>query len=53
MINILLLQSLIAADKIKNESIKNEIKKLKTLDLNYFSGKSHFEEDGTQNYLVF
>ena len=26
---------------------------LKTLDLSYFIGKSHFEEDGTQNYLVF
>ena len=22
-------------------------------DLNYYSGKSHFEDDGTQNYLVF
>ena len=29
------------------------MKKLKTLDLSYFIGKSHFEEDGTQNYLVF
>ena len=27
--------------------------KLKTFDLSYFIGKSHFEEDGTQNYLVF
>ena len=43
----------IAANKTKNESIENEIKKLKTLDLSYFIGKSHFEEDGTQNYLVF
>ena len=24
----------------------NELKKLKTLDLSYFIGKSHFEEDG-------
>ena len=39
--------------KQKDESIENEIKKLKTLDLSYFIGKSHFEEDGTQNYLVF
>ena len=32
----------------------NELKKkLKTIDLSYFRGKSHFEEDGTQNYLVF
>ena len=27
--------------------------KLKTIDSSYFIGKSHFEEDGTQNYLVF
>ena len=47
------LDSKIAANKTKNESIENELKKLKTLDLSYFIGKSHFEEDGTQNYLVF
>ena len=29
------------------------MKKLKTFDLNYFIGKSHFDEDGTQNYLAF
>ena len=29
------------------------MKKLKAFDSNYFIGKSHFEEDGTQNYLVF
>ena len=29
------------------------MKKLKTLDSSFFIGKSHFEEDGTQNYLVF
>ena len=39
--------------KQKNESLENEIKSLRTLDLRYFIGKSHFEEDGTQNYLVF
>ena len=33
--------------------VENHLKKLKTLDLSYFIGKSHFEEDGTQNYLVF
>ena len=32
---------------------ENELKKLKTFDSSYFIGKSHFEEDGTQNYLVF
>ena len=40
--------------KIKqNILIKNELNKLKTFDSNYFVGKSHFEEDGTQKYLVF
>ena len=29
------------------------MKKLKTFDSSYFIGKSDFEEDGTQNYLVF
>ena len=47
------LNSKIARNKTKNESIENELKKLKTLNLSYFIGKSHFEEDGAQNYLVF
>ena len=47
------LDSKIAANETKNDSIENELKKLKTLDLSYFIGKSHFEEDGAQNYLVF
>ena len=29
------------------------MKKLQTFDSSYFRGKNHFEEDGTQNYLVF
>ena len=33
--------------------VENELKKLKTYDSIYFRSKSHFEEDGTQNYLVF
>ena len=33
--------------------VENELKKLKTFDWSYFICKSHFEEDGTQNYLVF
>ena len=32
---------------------KDELNKLKTFDSSYVTGKSHFEEDGTQNYLVF
>ena len=33
--------------------VENELKKLETFDLLYFWGKIHFEDDGTQNYLVF
>ena len=33
--------------------LENNIKKLQTFDLSYFRGKSHFEEDDVQNYLVF
>ena len=29
------------------------MKRLKIFDIGYFIGKGHFEEDGTQNYLVF
>ena len=50
---VLSLDNKIAANKKKNESIENEFKNLKTSDSSYFRGKSHFEEDGTQNYLVF
>ena len=42
----------IAGNKAKNESMKNELKKLKTFDSSYFVGKSHFEEHGTQSSLV-
>ena len=47
------LDSKIAANKAKNESIENEFKKLKTFDSSYFIGRNDFEEDGTENYLVF
>ena len=47
------LDSKIAANKTKNESIENELKKLQAYELSYFRGKSHFGEDGTQIYLVF
>ena len=43
----------ITKNKTENLLVKNEFKKLKTFDSSYFIGKSHFEEDGTQNYLVF
>ena len=47
------LDSKIAENKTKNESIRNELKNLKTFYLGYFIGKSQFEEDGAQNYVVF
>ena len=33
--------------------VENELDKLKTFDSSYFIVKSHFEEDCTQNHLVF
>ena len=33
--------------------VENELKKLQKFDSAYFRRKSHFEEDGTENYLVF
>ena len=33
--------------------VENELKKIRKFDAAYFRGKSHFEEDGTHNYLVF
>ena len=42
----------IASNETKHLLVENELKKLKTFYLSYFKGKSHFEEDGTQNYLA-
>ena len=43
----------ITSNKTKHVLVENELNKLKTFDSGYFIGKSHFEEDGAQNYLVF
>ena len=43
----------ITSKKSKHLLVENKLKKLKTFDSSYFVGKSHFEEDGTQIYLVF
>ena len=43
----------ITSNKTKHLLVENELKKLKIFDLDYFIGKSHFDEDGPQNYLVF
>ena len=39
--------------KAKHLLVESELNKLKTFDSSYFIGKSHFDEDVTQNYLVF
>ena len=43
----------VTQNKLKHLLVENELNKLKTFDSSYFIGKSHFEEDGVQNYLVF
>ena len=43
----------ITENKTKHLLVENQLKKLKTFDSSYFRAKNHFEEDGTQNYLVF
>ena len=43
----------ITTNKAKHLLVENKLKKLKTFDSSYFIGKSRFEEDRTQNYLLF
>ena len=43
----------IIANKSKHLLVENELNKLKSFDSSYFIGKSHFEKDGIQTYLVF
>ena len=43
----------ITQNKTKYLLGENELNNLKTVDSSYFIGKSHFDEDGTQNYLIF
>ena len=43
----------ITSIKTKHLLVENELNKLKNFDSSCFIGKRHFEEDGTQNYLVF
>ena len=43
----------INSNKTKHVLVENEFKKLQTFDSIYLRDKSHFEEDGTPNYLVF
>ena len=46
-------RKIFANNKTKHLLVENELNNLKTFYLSYFIGKSHFEEDSTQNYLVF
>ena len=50
---LLSLNKRVTTNKTKHLLVENELKKLNAFDLSYFIGKSHFEEDDTQNYLVF
>ena len=43
----------ITKNKTDHLLVQNELNKLKTFDSSYFIGKNYFENDGTQNYLVF
>ena len=43
----------ITSNKTKDLVIENKFKKLKAFDSITFHGKSHFGDDGTQNWLVF
>ena len=53
MLNCPVLIEKLPPNKSKHFLVENELKKLKTFDSIYFRDKSHFEEDGMQNYLVF
>ena len=43
----------ITKNKTDHLIVKNELNKLNTFYFGYFNGKSYFEENGTQNYLIF
>ena len=53
MLNSQVLTVKITSNKSKHLLVENKLKKLKTFDSSCFIGKSHFEEDDAQNYLVF
>ena len=40
------------ATKAELKAEQEKIIKLRTFDSIYFRGKNHFEDDGTQNYLI-
>ena len=52
MLNCLVLKEKLLQIK-QNLLVGNQLNNLKTFDSSQFTGKSHFEEDGTQNNSVF
>ena len=52
-VKLLSLNRKVTQNKTKHLFVESELNKLKTFDTSYVIGKSHFEEDGIQNYLVF
>ena len=53
MLNCQVLTQKITKNKTDHLIVKNELNKLKAFDSSSFIGKSHFEEDGLQTYLLF
>ena len=43
----------INSNKAKHLLVETELKKLEKIDAAYFRGTNYFDDDGTQNYLVF
>ena len=43
----------VTSKKAKHILVENELKEFQKFDSSYFKGKSHFEENGAQKYLVF
>ena len=39
--------------KVELKTEQDKVTKLQKFDSSYFLGKNHFQDDGTQNYLVF
>ena len=41
------------SNETKHLLVENELKHLQRFDSSYFKGKNYFEEDGSQNCLIF
>ena len=50
---LIILNKKVTSNKTKHLLVENQLEKLETFDSVYFPGKSHFEENSKQNYLVF